>query len=340
APAGSPIDTQSIIEQIEGLRDVFDEPAAKQTLDSVAALVPQLEDSATARKSFADKLLGLLDPAAALEEDGPTDLHELSGETLMDRLATPVFLAAPDGSTGTTGSAASLGSAADSGPVGAGGAAGLGSLIGGVLGAARNLLNYTTFYTMKARAGTIGERGVAPLVARAHQARPELRIHLAGHSFGARLVSGVAKNVPVDATVTLTLLQAAFSHFGFSEAWEPGKSGYFHAVVHDKKVRGPILVTNTVNDRSVGIAYAIASRLAGDAAAAVGDANDIYGGMGRNGAQRTDGTVPGQLLAVGGKYAWQHQVAHNLVADRFISGHSDVTGKEVAYALLSAIAST
>lgn len=339
AATESPIDTQSIIDQINGLRDVFEDPDAQQTLDSVAALVPRLTDEAAARGDFADLLRGLLDPASAQEEDGPIDPRAISGEALMDRLAVPVSLAPPDGSPGTRGGAASLGTAGDVEPA-AGGAAGLGSLLGGVLGAARNMLNYTTYYAMKARAGTIGERGLAPLVTRAHQARPGLRIHLAGHSFGGRLVSAAARDMTTGALSSLTLLQAAFSHYGLSGAWEPGKPGYFASVVGEKKVTGPILVTNTVNDKAVGIAYAIASRIARQTAAAVGDANDVYGGIGRNGAQRTDGTVPGELLAVRGDYTWHQHVAHNLRADKFISGHSDVTGKEVAHALLSALAST
>jgi hypothetical protein len=45
-----------------------------------------------------------------------------------------------------------------------------------------------------------------------------------------------------------------------------------------------------------------------------------------------------QLQAVGAPYAFQRGKLHNLQADRFIKGHGDVTGNEVVYATLTAIA--
>jgi hypothetical protein len=343
AAAASPIDAGLILAQIQQLREIFPDPAAQRTLDSVAALVPQLPDRATARASFADQLRSLLDPTAAEREDGSTELFAVPGRTLMDRLAMPVSLAPPHG---TGAAAAALGPTAPAGEA-RGGAAGLGSLLGGVWGAALNLVNFTTYYEMRARAGDIGARGLAPLLTQIHATRPELRIHLAGHSFGGRLVTAAANALRAEASAalaTLTLLQAAFSHYGFADDWDStrpgGQPGFFRSVIADKKVSGPVLITHTGNDLAVGIAYAIASRIAGQVAAAVGDANDIYGGIGRNGAQKTPEALPGDLLDVGGTYRWQPQRPHNLLADRFIADHSDVTGRQVAYAVLSALATT
>jgi len=339
AAAGSPIDAADILEQLAALRDVFaDDPAAQRALDDAAALLPVLADKATARAEFADHLRSLLTPAAAESEDASTDLFKVSGDTLMTRLARPASLAPPAGAG--AGGAAALGSAPADHRGGAGGAAGLGGLIGGVWGAARNLTNFVTYYAMKTRAGTVGERGLAPVLARVQAARPDLRIHLAGHSFGGRLVSAAANGLGAHGTplASLALLQAAFSHYGFAENWDPGQNGYFRHVVTDKLVTGPTLITHTGNDKAVGIAYAIASRVAGQTAAALGDANDKYGGLGRNGAQKTPEAVAGTLLPVGGAYAWQAGRLHNLRADQFIGGHSDITGQQVAYALLSAIA--
>jgi len=62
--------------------------------------------------------------------------------------------------------------------------------------------------------------------------------------------------------------------------------------------------------------------------------------MGRNGAQRTDGTIAKTLLAADGVYDWHVGVANNLLADAFIHDHGDVTGREAAHALLSAVADT
>lgn len=249
----------------------------------------------------------------------------------------------PNAITGPTpggAATAALGPAGGGSRAAAGGAAGLGSLVGGALGAAHNLLNFTTYYAMKSRAGTIGEKGLAEVIT-TRVARPGLRIHLVGHSFGARLVTAAAKAVPSDTATSLTLLQGAFSHYGFAKDWSPGHNGFFRTVVDQHTVTGPALVTHTANDRAVGIAYAIASRIAGQVAAGVGDANDIYGGIGRNGVQHTPEAQQRRLLPVADAYpAWQPRVFHNLLADEFVADHSDVTGEEVAYALLSAVAGT
>ena len=133
----------------------------------------------------------------------------------------------------------------------------------------------------------------------------------------------------------MSLLQTAFSHNGFSKRM----NGFFRSVVDRKRVKGPILVTHTKNDKAVGVAYPLASRINGDKTAAFGDENDVFGGMGRNGAQQMEAgeTVPGRLLAVGASYAFQAGKFFNLEASEFIKGHGDVTGKEVAHAIRRAI---
>ena len=59
-----------------------------------------------------------------------------------------------------------------------------------------NVLNFTTYFEMKARAGTVGKNGVAPLIDRL---APQVqRIHLIGHSFGGRVVTAAAANSTTD----------------------------------------------------------------------------------------------------------------------------------------------
>ena len=161
------------------------------------------------------------------------------------------------------------------------------------------------------------------------------RIHLVGHSFGGRVVTATAANSTTDKIRSLTLLQTAFSHNGFSKSM----NGFFRGVVDQKRVNGPILVTHTKNDKAVGIAYPLASRINGDKTAAFGDENDVFGGLGRNGAQQMqDGeTIVGTLSAVGADYAFQPGRFFNLEASEFIKGHGDVTGKEVANAVRRAV---
>jgi hypothetical protein len=342
AAVTSLVDEDKVLVQITALRSVFTAETERKKLGMAAALVPHLEDKATARAEFADHLRALVALAQRDPEDGPRDFFDKPGDTLMQRLAGPVALAPPHG-TERHGGAADLGRA-EVGDTAEVRAAGLPSLSGGIFGAALNLLNYTSFYEMKTRAGTVGQRGLGSFLDTVHSGQPDLRLHLVGHSFGARLVCAAALVLPRRSVATLTLLQAAFSHFGLSRDWNPDnagpQTGAFADVLVEEKVRGPILITHTANDVAVGIAYAIASRIANQIAAAVGDANDIYGGMGRNGAQRTDSTIAKTLLAADGVYDWDVGVANNLLADAFIQDHGDVTGHETAHALLSAVADT
>jgi hypothetical protein len=111
-------------------------------------------------------------------------------------------------------------------------------------------------------------------------------------------------------------------------------------VVDSKRIAGPILVTYTPNDKAVGVAYPLASRISGDRAAAFGDKDDVFGGLGRNGVQQMEGneSVDGKLLEAGAAYSFKAGTFFNLEASNFIKSHGDVTGRQVAYAVRAAIA--
>ena len=148
---------------------------------------------------------------------------------------------------------------------------------------------------------------------------------------------GVAVNVD-----SMSLLQAAFSHNGFALDYDGTSDGFFRLVVAPaRRVLGPTMITYTKNDRAVGIAYPLASRLAGQVASALGDADDKYGALGRNGAVNTPEAFAREMLAAGKDYDGlrDHQV-HNLHADEFISGHSDVKGSEIGEVIVQAIGAT
>ena len=100
-----------------------------------------------------------------------------------------------------------------------------------------------------------------------------------------------------------------------------------------------MVITHTRHDVAVGIAYAMASRIAGQQDSAIGDASSTYGGLGSNGAQHTPEAKDnaGTLKPVGEEYTFTAGKVYNLKADQFIKDHSDVTGHQVAYALLHAI---
>ena len=339
----SQVDVSQIKAQLQALKGFFDDPQADAILQKATALVDSLEDKASSRKEFVNLLRALLPGPDSQDKESPEEFFRISGDELMDRLSKPVDQddepgmrhgGAPGGVSGGDTRAAT----------GASGAAGLGDLFGGLLSGARNLLNYTTYYQMKERAGAIGQGGLNPQLVQLQNRFPALKIHLIGHSFGGRLVTATAAGpdvLPDFRPASMTLLQAAFSHFGFARDYDHHQSnGLFRRVMASSLVSGPVLVTCTGNDTAVGVMYAIASRIKNQVASALGDKNDIYGGMGRNGAQATPEASEGKLLNPGVPYQFEAGKLYNLNADAVIKDHSDICKKEVAYALLSAIATT
>jgi hypothetical protein len=234
----------------------------------------------------------------------------------------------------------------ESGAEPAGGAAGLGDAFSGIDAGVIRLLNFLTYYEMKDRAGKVGV-GLGKFI---DSLSPSLkRIHLIGHSFGARVVSAAAQASTTSRLQTMTLLQGAFSHNSFSHNFDDSprpNPGFFRDVISKQRIQGPILVTYTPNDLAVGILYPAASRLSGTVSGAFGDKNDKFGGIGRNGAQKmkaeeVDAEVV-RLLPVSSNYQWKNGKIHNLESSDFIrdpnggDAHSAVRGKEVAWAIATA----
>lgn len=222
--------------------------------------------------------------------------------------------------------------------------AALGVLSGIRAGVAR-LLNQFAYFEMKKRAGVVGTEVGRRLVAAAEL--DGVRIHLVGHSFGARLVTAAALTMGRRHPSSLTLLQGAFSHNGFGTGIvHDGETidGAFRKVVAGKLVDGPIAVTHTWNDTAVGLAYAAASRVSGTVASSIGvtrwfgGPDDIFGGLGANGALRL-ATGEGSSSTFDGKSVPALRDCHvnNLLCD-FIVDHNDVTRPEVARILKASLA--
>jgi hypothetical protein len=312
-------------EDPQRLGDRTTDPVRVAAMERAKALLPQLA-TVEAQREFVSLLRSLLDPGAAEKDDASEGFFSAAAETLFANASTPVVAPAGTGDGGGAG-------------VGGSGAASLGDLLSGVQAAARRIANFATYYQMKSRAGTVGAKGAAQMLAKIRTAKPGVRIHLVGHSFGGRLVTAAANGLPANTDrVTMSLLQAAFSHNalsgGFGDAM--AEKGFFRAVLGDKRISGPIIITHTKNDRAVGIAYPLASRIAGQNAAGLGDQNDPYGGMGRNGAQHTSEADNLATMGLPGTtYTFRPGGVHNILAD-VITDHSDVRRIEVAYAVLTA----
>jgi hypothetical protein len=342
AAAASPVTEAVLEEQLEDLKGTFDHPEADTALDKAKSLVPKLEDSPVARKEFVELLRGVVSENASEDEDASVELFRLPGDEVIGRLSRPVMPSPPGPALGGAGGIAP-GPATSGRPGDGAGAAGIGSWFAGIRSGARNFLSFLTYYQMKARAGKVGAGGVYQVLRTLRERHPELKLHLVGHSFGARVVTAAALGPEGQAPLkpdTMALLQAAFSHYSFAQAYDGPKDGFFRAVISKGLVAGPIVISHTKNDRAVGLAYPLASLLAGQDAAALGDENDRFGGLGRNGAQKTPEVRRGALLDVDGAYDFEVGKAYNLNADAYILNHSDISKDQVAHAVMAAVATS
>ncbi|WP_030608580.1 hypothetical protein [Streptomyces fulvoviolaceus] len=162
---------------------------------------------------------------------------------------------------------------------------------------AHELLRQGTYYAMKRRAGTVGERGLGRMIGQLAAAAPEVRVHLVGHSFGGRLVSFALRGLPkgVRTVKSVTLLQGAFSHYAFAARLPHDARAGGVLQGQQNRVDGPLVCCHSRHDSALGTMYPLASRMAGDARGVA--AFDIgrtlgakWGAMGHDGVQAVPGT--------------------------------------------------
>lgn len=233
-----------------------------------------------------------------------------------------------------------------------GSAQGLGDWFASAINGAKDTMRVFSYWTMKARAGTIGQTGLGPLLAALLQQQPAIRVHLIGHSFGARLVSfalagvGEPETSPVH---SLTLLEGAFSHWSFAGATDNpfGEPGGLNTL--GNRVHGPLAATFTSFDWAVGIWYPKASFLAGDNLEAAGAPGpDQWGGMGADGFQPA-GTAQDRSMPAAGGLDYQltpgtfyrvnaAAVINNTAGEPFSGAHSDIQKLPVAQLIVAAAA--
>jgi hypothetical protein len=231
-----------------------------------------------------------------------------------------------------------------------GGTAGFGDTLGQLWDGVKVGLRQLTYLEMKMRAGTVGRQGLGPLLDQLHADNDDLRIHLAGHSFGARLVSfalsglSAASDTPGKSPVkSVVLLQGAFSHFAFAEAlpWNKQRGGVLAGQA--RRVDGPLAATFTPHDTAVGLFYSRVQFLLRDDTAGLDSLFFRWGAMGHDGAQAVSAqTAP--CGPIGQTYPFQagkwvnldsHDVIKNM-ENVFAGAHGDIAHDEIAWAMLSA----
>jgi hypothetical protein len=171
-----------------------------------------------------------------------------------------------------------------------------------------------------------------------------------GHSFGTIVVSGMVGGPdgrgtlprPVD---SLVLVQGAVSLWCYSPSipFDNAGPGYFCNILRDRKVRGPVVTTQSRHDTAVGAIYPLASRLRGSANFAPGRQLPEFGAVGAFGLQGVTEATDLAMLAESGAYNFDAGKVYNLESSTFIArkegasgAHSDIAGPEVAHAIWSA----
>lgn len=235
--------------------------------------------------------------------------------------------------------------AAEAEPVSFGGGVGL----GGILAPLRAL----SFWKMKDRARQFGESaGFRLLQSLQRAASDTVRFHLIGHSFGcivasATLAGPESCGALVRPVNSVALLQGALSLWSYCPDIPVAdhRAGYFHSLVADGKVAGPIITTQSQLDTAVGKLYPLAAGVAQQVNFAPGELPK-YGALGTFGARgdRLD-VVDMTMLPSEASYSFAPGKIYNLEGSRFIcdvrggglsGAHNDIAKPEVAHAVWSA----
>ena len=301
-------------------------PAQQQQLSTMGNLLDQQPQDPAALNQFHQLASGLVTtPPQGIEDTGEAALI-------------------------TADTATAFGHAAAMAPHATSSAQGIGNPFAGLWSGGREVLRTMSYYEMKNRAGVIGQNGLGPLLAGLKGPAGAPRIHLMGHSFGARLVAYTLAGLPANQTgsaspvKSLTLIQGAFSHFTFASSlmFDPSRAGGLAG--DGSKVDGPMLATFSAADRAVGWWYPAASMLAGQDSESAADLVYRWGGMGHDGYQQTPTPTTVTLAPQGTPYNFQSGGFYCLDANAvicaiqspFSGAHSDIQHPQVLWAVVSA----
>ncbi|MFI6684618.1 serine-threonine protein kinase [Streptomyces sp. NPDC050485] len=264
---------------VDALKGVF--PGQGPAVDRIAALLSQQPDSEGAFSEFGQLTRQLVTASGG----GAGTVGDLTVEDAPN--ASPTLLT--NDTLGLcrqfTAALGDLGMAAQPGPPGP--AFSIGGSLKHLWRGAKEVLRQITYYEMKRRAGKVGQLGLGPLIGQLAVAQPHLRIHLVGHSQGARLVAFALKGLPgaTHTVKSVTLLEGAFSHYAFAERLPDGLTGAGALSDTQQRVDGPVVSCYSRFDTALGVFYPLASALSGDDASELPGLERRWWAIGHDGIQ-------------------------------------------------------
>jgi hypothetical protein len=215
-------------------------------------------------------------------------------------------------------------------------------------------LRVLSFWKMKDRGRRFGETGGRSLLDGLQRSTADtVRFHLMGHSFGCIVVSAMLAGPSGAGLVrpvhSAALFQGAFSLWSYCSdiPVARGRPGYFHAVVDDGRVAGPIITSQSTFDIAVGRYYPLGAGAARQVDFAPGEL-PRYGAVGTFGLRGPGLTVEDRkLLPADQPYEFTPGRVYNLESSQYIrqgggsfGAHSDLAHVEVTHAVWQAAVAT
>jgi hypothetical protein len=200
----------------------------------------------------------------------------------------------------------------------------------------RPVVRMLTVWQMKDRAGTVGTKGVG-LLLRDLLSAGNARLHLIGHSYGAKVMLSaiVADELPRPVR-SLLLLQPAVSHLSFAEKVpDTDRPGGYRKVLD--RVERPIFTTFSAHDAPLTKIFHLAVRREGDlgelVVAGAGDPPSVYAALGGYGPREAKEKLI-DIQDVNQLYELDAATRiFGLRGTRTISGHGDISNESTWWAL-------
>ncbi|MFI5297848.1 MAG: hypothetical protein ACHREM_07080 [Polyangiales bacterium] len=205
----------------------------------------------------------------------------------------------------------------------------------------RQLLRGVTVRTMKDRAGRVGAHGVGPLL-RDVLAQCAARVHLLGHSYGARVVLSAVCGVDHPRKVdSMLLLQPAVNRMCFAaKAIADGSPGGYRPALD--RVRQPIFTTFSKYDTALTKYFHLAlNRAVDEGEVRIAGAPPRFGALGGYGPGGLEPEVCAQVPMTLHPDRYAPLPSHRVLAlngDCTITGHGDISNPSTWWALVNQVA--